>query len=113
MVGRRLRLAAQPRWRRVLRQHRSIVKRADQDRRLRNYLLMMSIRTLAFAAAALSGILDAPLLVSLGLAAVAVVLPYPAVVLANAIDRRAESVPSRPSPRRAPRIARPHHRSLT
>lgn len=107
-VLRRASHADRPLCRKVVWEHRAVLKQVERDRRLRNYLLMMGIRTAAFACAALCGIAGTPLLVSLGLAAIAVVLPYPAVVLANAVDRRAELRPKRPSPRRAPYAARTH-----
>lgn len=111
-LARRLRRADQPLCRKVVWERRAVLKQVERDRRLRNYLLMMGIRTAAFACAALCGIVGTPLLMSLGMAAVAVVLPYPAVVMANAVDRRAELRPKRPSPRRAPHNARRHLRRL-
>lgn len=68
----------------------------------------MSIRTVAFAAAAGCGIAGAPTALALLLIAVAVVLPYPAVVMANAVDRRSAPKPSRVVTVREPRTVRTH-----
>ncbi|MDO5698210.1 MAG: DUF3099 domain-containing protein [Dermatophilus congolensis] len=59
----------------------------DQRHRVRAYLISMSIRTGSFALAGLFGfVLDVPW-AAWGFMIAAVVLPYPAVVLANNRDR--------------------------
>ncbi len=59
----------------------------DQRQRVRSYLISMSIRTGSFALAGLFGfVLDVPW-AAWGFMIAAVVLPYPAVVLANNRDR--------------------------
>lgn len=73
---------------------------ADQRHRVRVYLISMSIRTGSFILAGLFGfVLDVPWAAWAFMIA-AVVLPYPAVVLANNRDRH-QTAPSIISPLRA------------
>lgn len=60
----------------------------DQDARVRTYLVSMGIRTLLFILAALAYVLTGWVWLTLLLAIGAVVLPYPAVVLANNAGNR-------------------------
>lgn len=75
----------------------------DRDRRLRGYLLSMGIRTLCFALAGVF-VLGPGWTVPAWICVVAaVLLPYPAVVLANNTNRRYETRP----------MESPHRRVLT
>jgi hypothetical protein len=73
----------------------------DQDRRMRRYLISMAIRT---ACVVLAVIVDGPLrwVFFVG----AVILPYIAVVMANAVGER------RGVPTPAPPVTRPEHIAL-
>ena len=75
-------------------------RRGDQDRRLRNYLISMGIRTLCFVLAGVFAIATDWTVAVWVCVAAAALLPYPAVVFANNVDRR-ESVMPRVSPMRA------------
>lgn len=61
----------------------------EQAHRIRQYLLTMTIRTACFIGAAVTATKGAPWWVWGSLAVAAVVLPYIAVVLANAVSPRA------------------------
>lgn len=66
--------------------------REDRDSRLRNYLISMTIRTVCFA---MTGVFLTLIPWTPGAwlcALAAVVLPYPAVVFANAQDKRTSTV---------------------
>lgn len=65
--------------------------RSDRASRLRVYLLSMGIRTACFVVAGVIAIVDGPLWAAWVCVVAAVVLPYPAVVLANNVDRRGET----------------------
>lgn len=66
--------------------------RIDQDARLRNYLISMSIRTACVALAGLFAIWTPWIAAAWVCVAAAVLLPYPAVVYANNVDRRRHHV---------------------
>ena len=70
----------------------------DQAHRIHRYLLTMGIRTACFIGAVIAGMLSAPTWVWGSMAVLALVLPYIAVVLANAVAPRPEEVlpPVRP-----------------
>lgn len=55
----------------------------DQSARMRTYLISMGIRTLCFVAAAVAFVVTGWVWLTLMLSVAAVILPYPAVVLAN------------------------------
>ena len=67
-------------------------RRVDQDTRLRNYLISMSIRTACVALAGLFAIWTPWIAAAWVCVAAAVLLPYPAVVYANTIARRTHRV---------------------
>lgn len=61
----------------------------EQAHRIRRYLLTMGIRTVCFIGAAVTASVGAPWWLWGSLALLAIVLPYIAVVLANAVSPRA------------------------
>ena len=63
-------------------------RRGDQDRRLRNYLISMGIRTLCFVLAAAVYAFTGSVIAAVLLSIAAIILPYPAVVLANNSSNR-------------------------
>lgn len=72
----------------------------DQETRLRAYLISMGIRTACFILSAVAYAVLESLPLALLLSVAAIVLPYPAVVLANnSGNRRAQEI-RRPSPTR-------------
>ena len=62
----------------------------DQRHRIHRYLLTMGIRTACFVGAVVAGMVGAPMWVWGSLAVLAVVLPYVAVVFANAVSATSE-----------------------
>ncbi len=74
--------------------------REDQQHRLRNYLISMGIRTVCFALAGILAIATAWTWAAWVCIVAAALLPYPAVVFANAVDRRSVVEPVT-APRRA------------
>jgi Mg/Co/Ni transporter MgtE len=60
----------------------------EQASRIKRYLLTMAVRTVCFVGAAVSGMQGAPWWVWGSLAVAAIVLPYVAVVMANAVRPR-------------------------
>ncbi|HEY3534507.1 MAG TPA: DUF3099 domain-containing protein [Pedococcus sp.] len=70
----------------------------DQAHRIHRYLLTMGIRTACFIGAVIAGMLGAPAWVWGSMAVLALVLPYIAVVMANAVAARPEEAlpPVRP-----------------
>ena len=81
----------------------------EQSHRIKRYLLTMAVRTVCFIGAAVTATQGAPWWIWGSLALAAVVLPYVAVVMANAVRPRATSAP-RPVPPRddqPPQIGRP------
>ena len=58
----------------------------DQRHRIHRYLLTMGIRTLCFVGAVIAGMVGAPWWVWGSMAVLALVLPYVAVVFANAVS---------------------------
>ncbi|GAB94495.1 hypothetical protein KILIM_005_01120 [Kineosphaera limosa NBRC 100340] len=65
--------------------------RVDQNKRLRNYLISMGIRTVCFALAGVFAVTTSWTWLAWLCVVAAAVLPYPAVVFANAVDRRLET----------------------
>lgn len=61
----------------------------EQASRIKRYLMTMAVRTVCFVGAAISGMRGAPWWVWGSLAVAAIVLPYVAVVMANAVRPRA------------------------
>lgn len=66
--------------------------RVDQNNRLRNYLISMTIRTICFLLAGVFAITSSWTWLAWVCIIAAAILPYPAVVFANAVDRRRETV---------------------
>lgn len=60
----------------------------EQASRIRRYLLTMAVRTVCFVGAAVTGMRGAPAWVWGSMAIAAIVLPYIAVVMANAVRSR-------------------------
>lgn len=71
----------------------------DQSARMRTYLISMGIRTACFILAALAYVVTGWVWLTLLLSVLAIVLPYPAVVLANNSGNRQSHfmVPATPS----------------
>jgi hypothetical protein len=65
----------------------------EQAARIKRYLLTMGVRTVCFILAAVTGTRGAPWRVWGAFALLAVVLPYIAVVMANAVSPRQEGAP--------------------
>lgn len=65
----------------------------DRARRLRGYLISMGIRTVAFAVAGLAVVVGWPSWIAWVCIVAAVLLPYPAVVFANNVDRHVAPAP--------------------
>jgi hypothetical protein len=74
----------------------------EQESRIRRYLVTMGIRTVSFVAAVVAATQGAPWWVWGSLAVAAIVLPYIAVVLANAVRPRASGVAAPVTPREEP-----------
>jgi hypothetical protein len=60
----------------------------EQASRIRRYLFTMAVRTVCFVGAAITGMRGAPAWVWGSMAIAAIVLPYIAVVMANAVRSR-------------------------
>ncbi len=71
----------------------------EQAARIKRYLLTMGVRTVCFVLAAITGTRGAPWWVWGSFALLAVVLPYIAVVMANAVSPRSEGVTRPVTPR--------------
>ena len=71
----------------------------EQASRIRRYLFTMAVRTVCFVGAAITGMRGAPAWVWGSMAIAAIVLPYVAVVMANAVRSRPSggAGPVRPS----------------
>lgn len=74
----------------------------EQAHRIRRYLLTMLIRTVCFLGAAVTATQGMPWWVWGTLAVGAIVLPYIAVVMANAVDPRAPGFAAPVTPRKDP-----------
>lgn len=81
----------------------------EQASRIRRYLLTMAVRTVCFVGAAITGMRGAPAWVWGSMAIAAIVLPYIAVVMANAVRSRPTggSGPVIPSPDDRPEQIQP------
>jgi hypothetical protein len=71
----------------------------EQAARIKRYLLTMGVRTVCFVMAAVTGTRGAPGWVWGSFAVLAVVLPYIAVVMANAVSPRQEGSSAPVTPR--------------
>ena len=83
----------------------------DQSHRIRTYLLSMGIRTLCFVLAALVYAVFGSVLAAVLLGIGAIVLPYPAVVLANNSSNRQSHFMVQAPPMREIGTAEDQHRS--
>jgi hypothetical protein len=81
----------------------------EQASRIRRYLLTMAVRTVCFVGAAITGMRGAPAWVWGSMAIAAIVLPYIAVVMANAVRSRPAggAGPVTPSPDDRPEQIQP------
>ena len=70
-----------------------VSRREEHDARVRNYLISMSIRTLAVALAGFFLLYTTWTVLAWICVAAAVLLPYPAVVLANNVNHRTHVMP--------------------
>lgn len=68
--------------------HAPVSRREDQHNRIRNYLVSMTIRTVCFALAGIFAVATDWTAAAWVCVIAAALLPYPAVVFANNVDRR-------------------------